>query len=118
VYAGYTHGPYFGTYLKNPYFGFNYFLFDKVAINTDVNFYRLNDEDRTIINTRLDYRALRKLYLRAFLQKDTFTKNALLNAMVQYEFFAGSNLYLVVNLIGDDLQYTSRYSKIGYEFNF
>jgi hypothetical protein len=118
VYAGYTNGPYFGTYLKNPYFGFNYFLFDQVAINTDVNFYRLNDEDRTIINTRLDYRAFKKLYLRAFFQKDTFTKNALLNAMVQYEFFAGSNLYLVVNLIGDNLQYTSRYSKIGYEFNF
>jgi hypothetical protein len=118
VYVGYTHGPYFGTYLKNPYFGFNYYLFDLIAINTDVNFYRMFGQDRTIINTRLDYRAFKKLYLRAFFQKDTQTKNALLNAMVQYEFFAGSNIYLVLNLLGDNLQYTSRYSKIGYEFNF
>ncbi|MDD5361950.1 MAG: hypothetical protein PHN88_07435 [Ignavibacteria bacterium] len=118
VYAGYTHGPYFGTYLKNPYFGFNYYLFEIIAINTDVNFYRMFGQDRTIINTRLDYRALKKLYLRAFFQKDTQTKNALLNGMVQYEFFAGSNIYLVLNLIGDNLQHTSRYSKIGYEFNF
>lgn len=118
VYAGYTHGPYLGTYVKNPYFGFNYFLLDMIALNADVNFYRMFGEDRTIINTRADYRAFKKLYLRAFFQKDTFTKNALLNAMVQYEFFAGSNIYLVLNLVGDNLQSTSRYSKIGYEFNF
>lgn len=118
VYAGYFYGPYYDTYIKNPYIGFNYLLFDLIAINTDINFYRMYDYDRTIINTRIDYKAMKKLYLRAFLQKDTYTKNALLNAMVQYEFFAGSNLYLVLNLIGDNLQYTSRYSKIGYEFNF
>ncbi len=118
VYAGYFHGPYFGTYLKNPYFGFNYLLLDAVAINTDVNFYSMFGDERTIINTRLDYRALKRLYLRAFFQKDTFTRNALLNAMAQYEFFAGSNVYLVMNLIGDNLQYTSRYFKVGYEFNF
>jgi hypothetical protein len=59
-----------------------------------------------------------KLYLRTFFQKDTYGHRALWNTMIQYEFFGGSNVYLVLNLDGDRLQYTRRYFKVGYEFNF
>jgi hypothetical protein len=38
--------------------------------------------------------------------------------MLQYEFFGGSNVYLVFNVDGDRLQYTRRYFKVSYEFNF
>jgi hypothetical protein len=118
IYAGYFFGNYFGSYLRNPYFGFNIIFFDNLAFNTNVNFISNSGIDRTILNTRMDYRLAKKLYLRAFYQKDTYSKKGLLNAMLQYEFFAGSNIYLVINLDGDKLQYTRRYFKIGYDFNF
>lgn len=59
-----------------------------------------------------------KLFLRAYYQRDTFRKRALLNTMLQYEFFGGSSVYLVLNLDGDRLEYTRRYFKVSYEFNF
>jgi len=118
VYAGYFFGTYFGSYLRNPYLGFNIIFFDNLAFNTNVNLISNNGIDQTILNTRMDYRIIKKLYLRAFYQKDTYSKKALLNAMIQYEFFAGSNIYFVINLDGDKLQYTRRYFKIGYDFNF
>ena len=32
--------------------------------------------------------------------------------------FAGSNIYLVLNMNGDRLQYVGKYFKVGYEFIF
>jgi hypothetical protein len=118
VYAGYFFGKYYDSDLKNPYFGFDLNLFEKVSLRTSVNYIDVFDTQRTIINSRLDYKVMKKLYLRAFYQRDTYSKESLLNAMVQYEFFAGSNLYLVVNLDGENLEYTRRYFKVGYDFNF
>jgi hypothetical protein len=117
-FAGYMFGPYYTTYIKNPYFGGNIILGDKIALNGSVNFYDMYDIKRTIINARMDFRILKQFYLRSFFRKDTYSQNALLNTMLQYEFFAGSNIYLVMNLEGKKLQYVRRYFKIGYEFNF
>ncbi|MBL7129015.1 MAG: hypothetical protein ISS16_08525 [Ignavibacteria bacterium] len=118
VNAGYFFGTYYGSYINNPYIGLSFILFDRLSFDTDINFLEFFGESGTIINARFDYQVLKKLYLRAFYQKDTYSEDALLNAMVQYEFFAGSNVYFVLNLEGEKLHYTRRYFKISYEFNF
>ncbi|MFC2092339.1 hypothetical protein ACFLSV_00425 [Bacteroidota bacterium] len=118
LYAGYFFGTYYDSYINNPYFGMSFIFFDKLTLNADVYYLDYFDESGTIINARLDYQVFKKLYLRAFYQNDTYSKDALLNTMVQYEFFAGSNFYFVLNLEGDKLQYTRKYFKVGYEFNF
>jgi len=118
LYAGYFFGSYYDSYIHNPYFGMSFIFFNRLSFNTDVYYLDYFNQSGTIINARLDYQVIKKLYLRAFYQKDTFSKDALLNTMVQYEFFAGSNFYFVLNLEGDKLQYTRKYFKIGYEFNF
>ena len=117
LYGGYFFGTYFGSNISNPYLGFNLNLFNKLSINTSLNYISLFDSDRTIINARMDYKIMKKLFIRAFYQKDTYSKASLLNAMLQYEFFAGSNIYLVLNLDGNNLQFTRRYFKFGYDFN-
>jgi len=74
--------------------------------------------NQTIYSAKLDYRILSKLYLRTYYQRDTYFKKGLWNTLLQYEFFGGSNVYLVLNLRGDRLENTGRYFKISYEFNF
>lgn len=117
-YVGYYFGPYYGSFIKNPYFGLNFILFDKFAVNGSVNFLDYFDVKQTIINARFDYRVFDKFFIRSFYRKDNYTRQSLLNTLFQYEFFAGSNIYFVLNLSGEKLQNTSRYFKIGYEFNF
>lgn len=117
-YVGYFFGPYYGSFIKNPYFGLNFILFDKFAVNGSINYLDYFDVKQTIINARFDYKVFDKFYIRSFFRKDNYTKQALLNTLFQYEFFAGSNIYFVLNLSGERLQNTSRYFKIGYEFNF
>lgn len=115
---GYFFGPYFGSFIKNPYLSGNVFLFDKLALSASLNYVDLVDSKRTIINTRLDWKVINKLYLRSYFQRDNYSKLALWNSILQYEFFAGSNVYLVLNLNGEKLQNTAKYFKVGYEVNF
>lgn len=115
---GYYYGPYFGSYIKNPYANCNFIFFDRLGFRGSVSYVDFFDIKQTIWNLRLDYRVMDKLFLRGFFGKNTYTKDALLNTMVQYEFFAGSNAYFVFNLEGENLEYTRRYFKIGYEFSF
>ena len=117
-YVGYFFGPYYGSFIKNPYFGLNFILFDKFAVSGSVNYLDYFDIKQTIVNARFDYKVFDKFYVRSFFRKDNYSQQALLNTLFQYEFFAGSNVYFVLNLSGDRLQNTSRYFKIGYEFNF
>lgn len=115
---GYFFGPYFGSFIKNPYVSGNVFLFDRLALSASLNFVEIGSEKRTILNTRLDWKIINKLYLRSYFQRDNLLKQALWNSILQYEFFAGSNVYLVVNLNGNRLQNTRNYFKVGYEFSF
>jgi len=115
---GYFFGPYFGSFIKNPYASGNIFLFEKLALSASISFFDFANEKRTILNTRMDYRILPQLYLRSFFQRDNFNKQALWNTILQYEFFAGSSVYLVFNLNGDRLQNTRKYFKVGYDFAF
>lgn len=115
---GYYYGTYFGSYIKNPYANVNFIFFDRLGFRGNVRYFDFFDVKQTIFDLRLDYRVIDKLYLRGFFGKNTYTKDALLNTMVQYEFFAGSNAYFVLNLEGENLNYTRRYFKIGYEFSF
>lgn len=117
-YVGYFFGPYYGSFIKNPYAGVNFILFDKFSMNASINYIDYFDIKQTIINTRFDYKVFDKFYIRSFFQRNTYAKQSLWNTLFQYEFFAGSNVYFVLNLSGDRLEKTSRYFKIGYEFNF
>lgn len=116
--AGFYGGKYFGNTLLNPYASVDLSFFGKIRVGANYNYIDDENTQRSIYNIKLDYRILDKLYLRAFYQRDTFNKRALLNTLLQYEFFGGSNVYLVLNLEGDRLEYTRRYFKVSYEFNF
>jgi hypothetical protein len=118
IYLGYFFGTYFGSYVKNPYMNFDVVLFDKVTLKFSYNYRTLFDIKQSIYSVRMDARLLDKLYLRSYFQQDTYNKQALWNSLLQYEFFAGSNVYLVFNLLGDRLHNTGRFFKVGYEFNF
>ncbi|MBX7042451.1 MAG: hypothetical protein K1X85_06065 [Ignavibacteria bacterium] len=117
-YTGYYFGPYFGDFIKNPYFGADIFLFSRLSVGASLNYIDLFDTKRTIINTRIDWRVFDKFYVRSYYQKDSFTKTQLWNSIFQYEFFAGSNVYLVFNLNGEKLENTRKYFKVAYEFTF
>ncbi|MBS1518457.1 MAG: hypothetical protein JSS91_10265 [Bacteroidetes bacterium] len=116
--AGYFFGPYFGDFIKNPYLSGNVFLFERLALSASVNFIDVAEVKRTILNTSMNLKIIDKLYLKSYFQRDNYTRQALWNSILQYEFFAGSNVYLVINLNGDKLQNTRRYFKIGYEVGF
>lgn len=115
---GYYFGPYFGTFFQNPSINGNIFLFDRLSLNASINFYLDNSEKRTIVNTGLNWKVMPKLFLRSYFQTDNISDQALWNSILQYEFFAGSSAYLVVNMNGDKLQYIAKYFKIGYDFAF
>lgn len=116
--AGFYGGKYFGSTLKNPYLSLDMIFFDRLSFKFNYNYQEVFDIKQSIYSFKLDYKIMDKLYLRSFFQKDTYTARALWNTLLQYEFFAGSNIYFVLNLEGDKLQNTRRYFKVSYEFNF
>ena len=117
--AGFYGGRYFGDKLLNPYASVDLAFFGKVRLGANYNYIKQGEDfEQSIYNIKLDYKVMDKLFLRAYYQRDTFRKRALLNTMIQYEFFGGSSVYLVLNLDGDRLEYTRRYFKVSYEFNF
>lgn len=118
VNVGYFFGPYYGSYLQNPYMSFNLFFFEKVGLRGSVQYIDDGFSEGLLMNTRVDYRIFDKLYLRSFFQRDNISDNSLWNMMAQYEFFGGSSVYLVMNLIGNKLQQTNRYFKVSYQFDF
>jgi hypothetical protein len=115
---GYFFGTYFGTYLRNPYASLDLNLIRNLRLTASLNYRNFFDIKQTIFRIKLDWRIIDKLYLRSFYQQDTYRQLALWNSLLQYEFFAGSNIYLVLNLQGSKLQNTQRVFKVGYEFNF
>ena len=116
--AGFYGGKYFGTVLKNPYANMSLTFFGRLRSTLNYTYRELFEIKQSIYSAKIDYKVIEKLYLRTFFQKDTYNRRALWNTLVQYEFFGGSSVYLVLNLDGDRLQYTRRYFKVGYEFNF
>jgi hypothetical protein len=116
--AGYYGGRYFGNTLHNPYASLAFAFFNKIRLTMNYNYISEGDEDLSIYSAKLDYKIIPKLYLRTYFQKNTGSKQALWNTLLQYEFFGGSNVYLVLNLYGDRLQNTGRYFKVSYEYNF
>ena len=117
VNIGYEWGPYFGGYIKHPYANADMVFFNKINIQFVYHYRDVKDIKQNIYRVKMNYMILPKLYLRSFFQEDTYNKMALWNTLLQYEFFAGSNVYLVFNLEGEKLQNTIRYFKIGYNFN-
>ncbi|MFA5403638.1 MAG: hypothetical protein WC358_01770 [Ignavibacteria bacterium] len=115
--AGYECGPYFGGFIKHPYASADMVFFDKVNLQFIYHYRDVLEIKQNIYRLKLNYQIFPKLYLRSFFQEDTYNKMALWNTLLQYEFFAGSNVYLVFNLEGEKLQNTIRYFKIGYNFN-
>ncbi len=124
LYIGYNFGSYFGSTLHNPYATLNLYFFNRLSgILTFIRFTNV-DFRRDIYRAKIDYRILRKLYLRTFFQREvredkvantTVNVNSW-NSLLQYEFFAGSNIYLVLNLQGKRLDQVGQYFKVGYEF--
>jgi hypothetical protein len=118
IYLGFYGGKYFGTYLKNPYAELDLSITNRLSADVTFNYQEQGNIKQTIYRIKVDYKMMDKLYLRSFFQTDNYRNLALWNTLVQYEFFAGSNAYFVINLEGPKLQNTRRYFKIGYEFNF
>lgn len=117
--AGFYGGRYFGDKLLNPYASVDMAFFGKLRLGANYNYVQQGEGfKQSIYNIKLDYKIMDKLFLRAFYQRNTRTRQALLNTLLQYEFFGGSSVYLVLNLDGDKLEYTRRYFKVSYEFNF
>ncbi len=117
--AGFYGGRYFGDKLLNPYASVDLAFFGKIRLGANINYVQQGESfKQTIYNIKLDYKIMDKLFLRAYYQRNTYRRLALLNTMLQYEFFGGSSVYLVLNLDGDKLEYTRRYFKVSYEFNF
>ncbi|MBZ0203780.1 MAG: hypothetical protein IT281_06020 [Ignavibacteria bacterium] len=116
--GGFYGGKYFGHYLLNPYASIDLSFLGKLRLVGNINYVQEPDVKRTIYSLKLDYKILDKLFLRTYFQRDTYLRRALWNTMVQYQFFGGSNVYLVLNLFGDRLENTGRYFKVSYEFNF
>lgn len=114
----YFFGTYFGSYVRNPSVSLSLNLINNLSVSGAWIYRELFDIKQTIYRIKLDWRIMDKLYLRSFFQKDTYRNTALWNSLLQYEFFAGSNAYLVLNLQGNKLQNTQRVFKVGYEFNF
>jgi hypothetical protein len=115
---GYFFGPYFGSYLKNPYATLEMTFFNRLGWNLTYIHVGYGDVDQNIYRIKMDYRLRRKLYLRSFFQRDTQRDVTFWNSLIQYEFFAGSNVFLVLNLLGNDLDYVGRYLKVAYEIYF
>lgn len=117
-YVGYQVGPYFGKTLYNPYTTLELIFFKRLALRGTYIYLKDVANTKHIIRAKADYRIMDKLYLRSFFQRDTGKDVTFWNSLVQYEFFAGSNIYVVLNLLGNDLDYVGRYFKFAYEFNF
>ena len=112
---GYNFGPYYGTYLKNPYANARIILFDRLAWDITLNHRSYADVQQTIVRVKLDVRVMERLYFRSFVQKDNYRKLGLWNTLLQYEFFAGSNVYLVLNQVGERFEQGGQFFKVGYE---
>jgi hypothetical protein len=115
--AGYECGPYFGGFIRHPYATADVVFLDRINLQVVYHYRDVLNIKQSIFRVKLNYQILPKLYLRTFYQNDTYANDALWNTLLQYEFFAGSSVYLVMNLEGEKLQNTVRYFKIGYNFN-
>ena len=122
---GYNFGPYYGTFLHNPYADLSLSFFSRMGIGITLRRQKSNDIDQTIYRVKFDCRIIEKLYLRSFFQRDTGNDLTFWNSLIQYQFFAGSNLYLVLNFQRDSQQNdkalfenVGRYFKVAYEINF
>lgn len=118
VSAGFYGGRYFNETLLNPYTSVDLSFFGKLRVGANLSYIWQGDVKQTIYNVQFNYKIMDKLFLKSYFQKDTYGHRALLNTLVQYEFFAGSSIYLVLNLEGERLQYSRRYFKVNYEFRF
>ncbi len=117
LYLGYEFGPYFGSFIKHPYANLDMIFLDKIYMQFTYHYRDVQDIKQSIFSAKFNWRIIPRLFLRSFYQQDTYSKLALWNTLLQYEFFAGSNIYFVINLEGEKLQNTIRYFKIGYNFN-
>ncbi|MBI5473455.1 MAG: hypothetical protein HY961_14015 [Ignavibacteriae bacterium] len=114
---GYNFGPYFGAYLRNPYANAKLIFWDRLAWDVTLNHRSYAEVEQTIVRVKLDVRVIDHLYLRSFIQKDNYRHQGLWNTLLQYEFFAGSNVYFVLNQEGQRFENGGKFFKVGYEVN-
>ncbi|MBL7993995.1 hypothetical protein JNM05_01365 [bacterium] len=131
--VGYNFGPYYGAFLQNPYGELSLSLFSSMGLLLSYVGQHTEDFDQKIYRIKLNYRVMDKLYLRSFFQKRVVDDNSpngisrvtSWNSLLQYEFFAGSNVYVVLNLQKDPglndnrlFENSGQYFKFAYEMNF
>ncbi|KAB2878511.1 hypothetical protein F9K33_12930 [bacterium] len=131
--VGYNFGPYYGAFLQNPYGELSLSLFSRMGLLLSYVGQHTEDFDQKIYRIKLNYRVMDKLYLRSFFQKRIVDDNSpsgvsrvtSWNSLLQYEFFAGSNVYVVLNLQKDPglndnrlFENSGQYFKFAYEMNF
>ena len=129
---GYNFGEYYGSFLQNPYGDLSLALFGRIGLALSYRGQHTEDFDQKIYRIKLNYRIIDKLYLRSFFQRNIVEDNSAgvskvtsWNSLLQYEFFAGSNVYFVMNLQKDParddhrlFENTGQYFKFAYEVNF
>ena len=115
---GYNFGPYFGSYLKSPYVTAKVIFWDRMAWDVSFIDRSYDDVHETIMRVKLDFRVMDHLYFRSFVQRDSYYQLGLWNTLLQYEFFAGSNVYLVLNQEGERFENSGKFFKVGYEVSF
>lgn len=130
---GYHFGPFYGSYLHNPYGDLNLAFLGKLGLSFSYRGRETDLVEQDIYRIKLNYRIMDKLYLRSFYQINNRTdkriddtrKLTAWNSLLQYEFFAGSNLYFVLNLQKDNdledhglFENAGKYFKFAYEINF
>lgn len=140
--AGYNFGSYYGDFLQNPYGDLSLSLFSRMGLLLSYRGQHTETFDQKIYRVKLNYRIIDKLYLRSFFQRDDYEDGSInehykltsWNSLLQYEFFAGSNVYFVLNLQKNyyvldsyrDPRYndnklfenSGQYFKLAYELNF
>ena len=116
--VGYNFGPYFGSYLKAPYAEVKVIFWDRLGWDFTLSRRSYADVHQTIARVKVDVRLMDRLYFRSFSQKDDYERLGLWNSLLQYEFFSGSNVYLVLNQEGERFEKSGKFFKVGYEVNF
>ena len=116
--VGYNFGPYFGSYLKAPYAEVKVIFWDRLGWDFTLSRRSYADVRQTIARIKVDVRLMDRLYFRSFAQKDDYERLGLWNSLLQYEFFSGSNVYLVLNQEGERFEKSGKFFKVGYEVNF
>uniref|UniRef100_A0A7C2P3G7 DUF5916 domain-containing protein n=1 Tax=candidate division WOR-3 bacterium TaxID=2052148 RepID=A0A7C2P3G7_UNCW3 len=119
VYLEYIWGENYGNKLSFVNLCGNFSIGGKLYCEGGAGFVREGDSDDQRIYLKGAYSPIKRLYLRFFAQRSSLSDKTDFNLMFQYEFFAGSNIFVVVNrtVKGEEVS-SPLMLKVAYEVRF